>query len=458
MQPIQSTFVTDTIAAIATPPGQGGIGIIRLSGPQAPHIVTAIIKKLPQPRIAAYRKFLDAEQQVLDEGIVLYFPAPHSFTGEDVVELQGHGGPAVLNAVLRQLINLGARLAKPGEFSERAFLNNRLDLVQAEAIADLIEAGSEQAARAAARSLQGEFSKAINQLNQELIQFRSFIEASIDFAEEEIDFLNPLAIEEQLKQIIKHLHILQKTAQQGRRLQEGMYLVIAGPPNAGKSSLLNALSGQEIAIVTPISGTTRDVLQTTIFLDGLPIHIIDTAGLHDTQDIIEKEGIRRALLEIEKADQILWVTDSTLPLPSREDLNALMEENVIPMQTPLALIRNKIDLSHETSRIQSEAGQDIIYLSAQTGEGLEDLRTYLKNRVGYNNTAVGFSARERHIASLTQVEKLLSQSLHEWQSTAAVEILAANLMAAHRMLGEITGVFTTEDLLGSIFSQFCIGK
>jgi tRNA modification GTPase len=453
------TAPQDTIAAIATPLGPGGIGIIRLSGPEAVAISSALIRgAFPQPRIATYRDFLDTDGNALDQGIILYFPKPNSFTGEDVVELQGHGSPAVLNALLRNLFIKGARYARPGEFSERAFLNQRLDLAQAEAIADLIHADSEAAARAATRSLQGAFSKQVQSINEHLINLRAQVEAAIDFSEEGVE----LSIEQvghSIQDLINALQKLRKEAQQGQRLQEGLQLVIAGPPNAGKSSLLNALSGQETAIISATPGTTRDILTATINLDGLPVHILDTAGLHATDNLIEKEGIRRALAVIEKADQILWVVDSTLSNDQTTPHQTLALFNSNTLQVPVAIVRNKIDLSHEPIGIIKNIEYDTIRLSAVTGAGLAELKAYLKQKVGYEGGGnIGFSARERHTTALIRAEYSLKEGLAVWRHTTALEILAVHLTEAHQTLGEITGLFTTEELLGRIFSNFCIGK
>jgi tRNA modification GTPase len=455
----------ETIAAIATPPGRGGVGVVRLSGPQAPEIAEQVVGPLPKPRLAAYRRFKDAAGKVLDQGLVLYFPAPRSFTGEAIVELQGHGGPIVLNLILARLLTLGARLARPGEFSERAFLNDRLDLAQAEAVADLIHASSEQAARAAMRSLQGEFSRQVEALSTDLIHLRAYVEAAIDFAEEEIDFLSNPHITQQLEQLLKQLNSLKQQAKQGQRVQEGLQLVIAGPPNAGKSSLLNALSGQDTAIVTAVPGTTRDVLHITIHLEGLPIHIMDTAGLRLTEDVVEQEGVRRALSALSKADQILWLVDSTnTPLEDKPfvALEGLQTGNLLrnqhPNQSPVLVVRNKADLSGEAIGLQKIDQQTIIHLSALTGEGVDLLKDYLKQQVGYESTFSGFSARQRHVNALLSAAQCLQEGLADWQTQPALEILALQLNITHQYLGEITGKFTSEDLLAQIFSHFCIGK
>jgi tRNA modification GTPase len=452
-------FFNDTIAAISTPLGRGGIGIIRLSGPEAAAISQNLIRgSFPKPRVATYRDFLDAEGVLLDQGIILYFPHPNSFTGEDVVEFQGHGSPPILNALLRSVLLKGARLARPGEFSERAFLNNRLDLAQAEAIADLIHAASEQAARAAMRSLQGVFSQKVRQIEQSLIRLRTMVEAAIDFSEEAIELPAGHEVTKQMQDLLRDLQQLQQEAKQGQRLQEGMQLVIAGLPNAGKSSLLNGFSGQETAIVSSLLGTTRDLLTADIEIDGLPIHIVDTAGLHVTENIVEQEGIRRALVAVEKADQILWVVDSTLSERQTDPSQTLSFFSSSNIKVPIAVIRNKIDLSHESVGITTEGDYDVIRLSAATGAGLTQLKDYLKKRAGYESGSIGFSARARHIVALIDAEEILREGLTAFVHTADLEILAMHLTEAHQAVGEITGVFTTEDLLGHIFSTFCIGK
>jgi len=450
---------TDTIVAIATSPGRGSIGVTRLSGPEALIIAGKICKGVTfKPRKATYQSFRDHEGHILDQGIVIYFQAPHSFTGEEVVELQGHGGPAVLNALLKCTLALGARLAKPGEFSERAFCNGRLDLTQAEAIADLINATSEQAARSAIRSLQGEFSQKVSDIHALLIKLRTYVEASIDFSEEDIEFLSIHQVNEDLKELLQAIQLLRTSAEQGHRLQEGIHLVIAGPPNAGKSSLLNALIGQDKAIVTPISGTTRDVLHAEMNLDGLPLHIIDTAGLRLTEDIIEQEGIKRALAEINRADQVLWVVDSTVTQTAESPFTVLKLLNHPAIKSPVALIRNKIDLTQEVAGRMPDESYDILQVSSKTGEGLDQLKTYLKERVGYDAAFTGCSARERHIDALMKAEQRLKQAIEDWTVDSILEILAFNLHEIQQMLAVITGKITSDDLLGRIFSQFCIGK
>jgi tRNA modification GTPase len=445
----------DTIAAIATPPGYGGVGIVRVSGPDAPVICQAIAGLLPRPREALFRPFLDQHGQAIDEGILLYFPAPNSFTGEDILELQGHGGPVVMDLLLQRVLRLGARAARPGEFSERAFLNGKLDLAQAEAIADLIEARTETAARLANRTLQGEFSKRIDQLVEQLIGLRLFVEAAMDFPEEEIDFLSDGRISDDLAAIIVKLEEIRRSAKTGRLMRDGMTLVIAGRPNAGKSSLLNALSGAQTAIVTEIPGTTRDLLRERIQIDGMPIHIIDTAGLRESNDPIEQEGVRRAQAEIKQADRILWVFDD------RSDPQHLtLDRSRLPAGIALTLVRNKIDLTgKEPSMVES--GLEVeISLAAKTGQGIDLLRAHLKQSAGLEGKDGDgeFMARRRHLEALAQAAEHLQQGRHALDEEQAAELLAEELRLAQQALAEITGEFTADDLLGRIFSSFCIGK
>lgn len=450
---------SDTIAAIATPPGRGGIGIIRISGSLTATIAETILNRTPTPRFAEYAKFLAADHSIIDEGLALYFPNPHSFTGEDVLELQGHGGPVILDCVLKRVLELGARLARPGEFSERAFLNDKLDLAQAEAIADLIDAASTQAAKAAMRSLQGEFSTCIHQLVEALIHLRMYVEAAIDFAEEEIDFLSDGKVAEQLAHILQTLTVVQTTAQQGVLLREGMAVVIAGRPNAGKSSLLNTLSGRETAIVTNIPGTTRDVLREAIQIDGLPLHIIDTAGLRDSSDKVEQEGVRRALVEIDKADRILLVVDASTT--STLDHKQLETEffTTLPPDDRITIIENKIDLTSAKPTIKQVDGVTVISLSAQTQDGIELLREHLKTCMGYQSHLEGsFTARRRHLDALERAKQALLEGQQQLHLHRAGEILAEELRLAQQALSEITGEFTTDDLLGRIFASFCVGK
>jgi tRNA modification GTPase len=445
----------DTIVAIATPTGRGGIGIVRTSGPGTRAIGEAILGTMPQPRYAAHRIFLDEQGTPLDDGIAIFYPAPNSFTGEDVLELQGHGGPVVLDMMLRRCVELGARIARPGEFSERAFLNDKLDLAQAEAVADLIDSGTEQAARAALRSLQGEFSRRIHALVDRLIELRIYIEAAIDFPEEEVDFISDSNVRERIALLQHDFGTLQHSAQQGVLLREGIHLVIAGRPNAGKSSLLNALAGRESAIVTHIPGTTRDVLREQIQIDGMPVHIVDTAGLRDTDDHVEQIGVRRAWDEIARADRVLLVVDDQAGITA-EDRDIL---DRLPKGPELTVIRNKIDLSR---REPTQTGTDKapeIALSAKTGAGLDLLRAHLKQAVGFVGGQQGeFMARRRHLDDLERASCHVDSALVQITESQAGELAAEELRQAQQALSEITGAFTSDDLLGRIFSSFCIGK
>ena len=441
----------DTIAAIATAPGRGGVGVLRVSGPAVAAIIEAIIGKTLKPRLAQFTPFVDADGLAIDSGLALFFPAPHSFTGEDVLELQGHGGPVVLNMLLQRLLGLGARIARPGEFSERAFLNNKLDLAQAEAIADLISSGTEAAARAAQRSLEGVFSNKINNLLGTMIELRSYVEAAIDFPDEEVDFLADGKIAARMLSLIENSEQLLARAHQGQLLRDGLTLALAGRPNAGKSSLLNALSGRETAIVTEMPGTTRDVLREQIQIDGIPLHIIDTAGLHDSRDIVEREGIRRARRELELADHILLIIDQTRP------------DDALHLELPPGVkgteVHNKIDLSGQTPRLEEGQGWTRIYLSVKTGAGIELLTQHLKRIAGAESTTEGqFLARTRHLQALERVLDHLRQGLNQLQQFQAGELLAEELRLAQQQLSEITGEFSSDDLLGAIFSSFCIGK
>jgi tRNA modification GTPase len=445
----------DTIAAVATPPGRGGVGIIRISGPKAREIASAVLGECPQPRQASYLPFRDSDNVTLDQGIALFFKAPNSFTGEDVLELQGHGGPVVLDMLLSCVVQLGVRLAQPGEFSQRAFLNDKLDLAQAEAIADLIDSSSVEAARSALRSLQGEFSARIHQLVEAVIKLRIYVEAAIDFPEEEIDFLADSAITEQLREIITTLKNILEQAQQGCLLREGMNVVIAGQPNAGKSSLLNRLAQRELAIVTDIAGTTRDTLRHEITIDGLPIHIIDTAGLRESSDTVEQIGIQRAWNEIEQADRILLLVNDTTGITA-EDQNIIER---LPHNIAVTVVRNKIDLNNRQANISDGLLGKEIALSAKTGAGLELLTQHLKECVGYQSAGEGsFMARRRHVDALQRGLDLVLHGQQELHLHQAGELLAEDLRQAQEALNEITGEFSSDDLLGRIFSSFCIGK
>lgn len=441
----------DTIAAIATPPGNGGVGIIRISGPSATEISKQITHKSILPRQALFTSFKDENGSVIDSGILLYFPNPSSYTGEDTIELQGHGGTVVLNMLLKRVLGLGARLANPGEFTERAFLNNKLDLAQAEAVADLIESSTEQSVRSAQKSMQGVFSEQINELVDELTELRVYVEAAIDFVDEEIDFLSDGIVENKIIQISEKIQKIQKTAQQGRLLRDGMTVVLAGKPNAGKSSLLNALAGHEAAIVTEIAGTTRDILKERIQIDGMPLHIIDTAGLRESDNVVEKEGIRRAHEEIKQADKILLLIDSTDP-----EISSIIK--TLPPELDITKIYNKIDLvGIEPEIIESEHGTQI-YLSVKKGIGMELLTNHLKKTVGYNGeTDDVFIARRRHIEALSSAQNSVESALIQLENQSG-ELVAEDLRIAQNSLAEITGTFSSDDLLGKIFSSFCIGK
>lgn len=453
------SHVTDTIAAIATAPGQAGVGIVRVSGPASRQIARQLLGYEPRPRYAHYGPFLQADGTVIDEGIGLFFPNPNSFTGEDVFELQGHGGTVILDLLLREVCSLGARLARPGEFSERAFLNDKLDLTQAEAIADLIESSSEQAARCAVRSLQGEFSRRIEALVEALTHLRIYVEAAIDFPEEEIDFLADGKVADDLRRIMADLDTILAEAQQGTILRDGMKVVIAGRPNAGKSSLLNALAGREAAIVTAIEGTTRDVLREHIHIDGMPLHIIDTAGLRDSPDEVEQIGIARAWEEIRQADRILLMVDATTT--SETEPHAIWPDFIdhLPASAPVTVIRNKVDLSGETAGLVDNPLAPVIRLAAKSAQGLDTLRDHLKQCMGFASTTEGgFLARRRHLDALERARDSLIQGENQLAGYGAGELLAEDLRAAQDALGEITGTMTPDDLLGKIFSSFCIGK
>ena len=451
---------SDTIIAQATPPGRGGVGILRISGRAARDVALAVLGKLPKPRYADYLPFRDADGSTLDQGIALWFPGPNSFTGEDVLELQGHGGPVILDLLLKRIISLdGVRIARPGEFSERAFLNDKLDLAQDEAIADLIDASSEQAARSAVNSLQGAFSKRIHHLVEALTHLRIFVEAAIDFPDEEIDFLSDGKIEAQLNTVINDLDAVRAEARQGSLLREGMKVVIAGRPNAGKSSLLNALAGRDAAIVTDIAGTTRDVLREHIHLDGMPLHIIDTAGLREASDEVERIGIERAWNEIEQADLVLFMVDGTTT--SATEPAQIWPEFMarLPAALPLVVVRNKADITDEALGMTEVNGHSLIRLSARTGDGIDLLRDHLKLVMGFNhNMEGGFLARRRHLQALEQAAEHLIQGKDQLLGARAGELLAEELRMSQLALSEITGEFTSDDLLGRIFSSFCIGK
>ncbi|MCK3655228.1 tRNA uridine(34) 5-carboxymethylaminomethyl synthesis GTPase MnmE [Pasteurellaceae bacterium Macca] len=450
----------ETIVAQATPIGRGGIGILRVSGPLASEVAHAVLGKCPKVRMADYLPFKDEDGTVLDQGIALFFKAPNSFTGEDVLELQGHGGQIILDLLLQRILKVkGVRIARAGEFSEQAFLNDKLDLAQAEAIADLIDATSEQAARSALKSLQGEFSHKINGLVDAVIYLRTYVEAAIDFPDEEIDFLADGKIEAKLNEIIAQLADVRQEAKQGTILREGMKVVIAGKPNAGKSSLLNALAGREAAIVTDIAGTTRDVLREHIHIDGMPLHIIDTAGLRDASDEVERIGIQRAWGEIEQADHVLLMIDSqTSPKDDfRQEWADFLAK--LPKNLPVTVIRNKVDLTNEAESLTESADFTVIRLSAQTKVGVDLLREHLKKSMGYqSSTEGGFLARRRHLVALETAAEHLERGHIQLTQFHAGELLAEELRMVQNALSEITGQFTSDDLLGNIFSSFCIGK
>ncbi len=450
----------DTIVAQATPPGRGGVGILRVSGRLAAEVARQVLGKLPRPRYADYLPFRASDGSTLDQGIALFFPGPNSFTGEDVLELQGHGGPVILDMLLKRILGLpGLRIARPGEFSERAFLNDKLDLAQAEAIADLIDASSEQAARSAVNSLQGIFSQRVHQLVEALTNLRIYVEAAIDFPDEEIDFLSDGKIEGRLNRVMGELRDVRAEARQGSLLREGMKVVIAGRPNAGKSSLLNALAGREAAIVTAIAGTTRDVLREHILLNGMPLHIIDTAGLREAGDEVERIGIERAWQEIEQADHVLLMVDGASTAVN--DPDQLWPELIarIPPSLPLTVVRNKADLTGEAPGLGEVSGHSLITLSAQSGDGVDLLREHLQQSVGFNGSLEGgFLARRRHLQALDIAAEHLVQGKEQLVSAYAGELLAEELRLAQQALSEITGEFSSDDLLGRIFSSFCIGK
>lgn len=450
-------MTTDTIVAQATPLGRGGVGIIRVSGPLAAKVAVSITGKSLRPRYAEYLPFVDHTGAELDQGIALFFPNPHSFTGEDVLELQGHGGPVVMDMLIQSILAIpGLRVARPGEFSERAFLNDKLDLTQAEAIADLIDASSEKAAKSALKSLQGVFSSHIHRLVESLIHLRIYVEAAIDFPEEEIDFLADGKVASDLQTIIHNLESVRREANQGAIMREGMKVVIAGRPNAGKSSLLNALSGKESAIVTDIAGTTRDVLREHIHIDGMPLHIIDTAGLREASDEVERIGIERAWQEIEQADRVLFMVDGTTT--DATDPKEIWPDFVdrLPNNIGITVIRNKSDQTNESI---GTSGASLIRLSAKTGQGIDDLREHLKACMGFQGGQEGsFMARRRHLDALERAAQHLEIGQQQLEGYMAGEILAEELRLAQQHLNEITGEFSSDDLLGRIFSSFCIGK
>ncbi len=442
-----------TIVARATPAGRGGVGIVRISGPGVRAIAETILGSCPAPRLATLHAFRGGDGQTLDTGLALYFPAPNSYTGEDVLELQAHGGPVLLDMLVARVVALGARLAKPGEFSERAFLNDKLDLLQAEAVADLIDAGSQAAARAAQRSLSGEFSAAILGLNEQVTALRMYVEAAIDFPEEEIDFLGTDELRRRLDTVAVEFTRIETAARQGRLLRDGIHVVIAGRPNSGKSSLLNRLAGYEAAIVTDQPGTTRDLVREHLAIDGLPVHIVDTAGLRETADVIERVGVQRARGQLAVADLTLLVVDASDP----GSVEALLAE--VPDGVPVIVVRNKIDVTGEAPGLASGQDPQQVALSALTGAGLDQLRQAIKDRAGFGDPGEGtVIARQRHVDSIRRARAHFDAGREQLEQSRAGELLAEELRAAQHALAEITGEFTSDDLLGEIFGKFCIGK
>jgi len=443
---------TDTIAAIASAPGAAGVGVLRVSGPAVPGIAAELFGRDPEPRRAHFTAFRERDGELIDRGLLLYFPAPASYTGEHVLELQGHGSPVLLDALLLRVCAMGARLARPGEFTERAFLNGKLDLAQAEAVADLIAARSQAGARAALQSMEGVFSRKVHDLLQSLIALRVHIEAAIDFPEEEIDFLADPAIARQLHALRAELDDLLREAQRGVRLNDGLRVAIIGRPNAGKSSLLNALAGSDRAIVTDIAGTTRDVLREQLNLDGISLELADTAGLRETDDPVEREGVRRAHGELARADVALLVTDTA---QAEHDLALLAD---LPARVERIVFINKIDLGEHAAGVEVRSNAIWMWASAKTGAGLETLRSHLKQLAGAGGGEGAFSARRRHVLALEEVATHLARADDVLHATRAGELAAEELRQAQHALGEITGTYTSDDLLGAIFSSFCIGK
>ena len=447
---------SDTIVAAASPPGRGGVGVVRVSGPKAPEIAATMVGELPTPRHATLSRFLDRAGNPIDIGIALFFPGPLSYTGEHVLELQGHGGPVIVDQLVERCLELGARRARPGEFTERAFHNDKIDLAQAEAVADLIDAGSREAARAAMRSLQGEFSSMVQGLTDALIDMRTYVEAAIDFPEEEVDFLGDQELQERLATVRGHFDAVSAAASQGRLLRDGMTVVLAGLPNSGKSSLLNRLAGYEAAIVTAIPGTTRDVLRERIDIDGLPLHVLDTAGLRDSEDVVEREGVRRAAVEMSRADRVLFVIDASIDPAGR----AFEDERArLPPDVPVTLLFNKIDLGTGLPVADTISGPPRLFVSAATGQGLDQLRAHLKDSVSFQVAGSGtISARRRHLDALSRARDCVETAARTLSQRRAGELVAEELRQGQQALEEITGIFTADDLLGRIFGSFCIGK
>jgi len=446
----------DTIVAAATPAGRGGVGVVRISGPKTPEIAATLVGELPAARHATLARFLDAGGQPIDIGIALFFPGPQSYTGEHVLELQGHGGPVILESLVERCMQLGARRARPGEFTERAFHNDKIDLAQAEAVADLIDAGSREAARAAMRSLQGEFSSMVQGLTDTLIDLRTYVEAAIDFPEEEVDFLADGQLADRLATVRGHFDAVLAAAGQGRLLRDGVTVVLAGRPNSGKSSLLNRLAGYDAAIVTAIPGTTRDVLRERIDIDGLPLHVLDTAGLRESDDAVEREGVRRAAAEMTRADRVLFVVDAA----TDPQAQAFEQERArLPADVPATLIFNKIDLAGGLPVDDTVSGPPRLHVSAVTGAGLDQLRSHLKACVSFQIAGNGsISARRRHLEALARARDCVETAARELSQRRAGELVAEELRQGQRALEEITGIFTADDLLGRIFGSFCIGK
>jgi len=444
---------SDIIAAVATAPGRAGIGIVRVSGPRLEQFARGLIARQLAPRQALLANFLASDQQVIDCGLALYFPEPHSYTGEDVLELQGHGGPVVLQLLLRRCLELGARLAEPGEFTRRAYLNDKLDLAQAESVADLIDATTAQAARCAVHSLQGAFSERLKGLAQSLTELRMLVEANLDFPEEDIDALNRDKLQRRLAGLRQELAGIEEASRQGSLLREGMSIVLAGLPNVGKSSLLNKLAGQDVAIVTEVPGTTRDAIRQSIDLEGVPAHLIDTAGLRESADTVERLGIARTWELIERADIVMMIMDSRSGETAAD--RKILER--LPEGIPRVKVMNKIDLTNEpTARRQSEQTTPMVWLSAKTGEGVGLLRDALLNVGGWRGNSEGlFMARERHLSALSDTGSHLERATH---CLGQIELMAEELRLAQSALGSITGGVTADDLLGQIFSRFCIGK
>lgn len=449
-------MATDTIAAIATAPGRGAIGLLRISGPSAQMIAGRLAGQLPPPRQAGLRRFRDASGTVLDRGLVLSFPGPNSYTGEDLVELQAHGGPVLLDLLLEAACAAGARVARPGEFSERAFLNERIDLAQAEAVIDLIDAGSRQAVVAAQRSLEGEFSRQVQELARQLMELRVWVEGSLDFSDEDIDWLGDAHLQQRMTLWHQASQALIEQSTRGRRLREGLTIAIVGRPNVGKSTLLNRLAGVDAAIVSDTPGTTRDILREHIILDGLPLTVIDTAGLRDSDDPIEREGVRRARIELQKAEAVLCVVDDRDPMQTQQ---ALLAE--LPASIPRLLIRNKCDLSG-TEPQREETGDGVrLRLSAASGAGFDLLRAELLALAGFHSACDSqtvFTARTRHLHALRTAQTHFEKAAQGLRASAAAETIAEELSVAQQALGEITGQRSSEDLLGEIFAGFCIGK